>query len=55
MGSYEDYAQALEFDQLNALMKEGTVLNGFTANGKMLGHLGIFVMSGVFGTNNRFW
>lgn len=29
MGSYEDYAQALEFDQLNALMKEGTVLNGF--------------------------
>lgn len=27
--SYKDYAQALEFDQLKALMKEGTVLNGF--------------------------
>jgi len=29
MKSYEDYAQALEFDQLNGLMKQGTVLNGF--------------------------
>jgi hypothetical protein len=29
MGSYEDYAQALEFDQLKVLMKEGTILNGF--------------------------
>jgi hypothetical protein len=29
MRSYKDYAQALEFDQLKVLMKEGTVLNGF--------------------------
>jgi hypothetical protein len=29
MRSHEDYAQALEFDQLNVLLKEGTVLNGF--------------------------
>jgi hypothetical protein len=29
MRSYEDYVQALEFDQLKALMKEGTILNGF--------------------------
>ena len=29
MGLNEDYAQALEFDQLKVLMKEGTILNGF--------------------------
>ena len=29
MRSHEDYAQALEFDQLKVLMKEGTILNGF--------------------------
>ena len=29
MRYYEDYAQALEFDQLKVLMKEGTILNGF--------------------------
>ena len=29
MKSYEDYAQALEFDQLKVLMKEGIILNGF--------------------------
>ena len=29
MRSYEDFAQALEFDQLKFLMKEGTILNGF--------------------------
>ena len=29
MRLYEDYAQALEFDQLKVLMKEGTILNGF--------------------------
>lgn len=29
MRSYEDYAQALEFDELKVLMKKSTVLNGF--------------------------